>query len=338
MQRRHVPLLLLILSCVISIPSPIRATTYSIPVNGRFVTSRITLKIPSTPKWAHDVVLNASLAWNNGQLWFQHTYFPDGNVYTFVESNLANVTVNFEIPSACGGLAVGWTDYTYAPSSTTILSARTYLDPTVFNAAQENNDTAKQYAFRLALHELGRVLGLGNLIDGNDIMDPLATPTRATQPPMISTLDLYAVHVLASEVTLTSLVIVLNTDQYQLMNAWTLLTNANGFVLSLDSPVKDAAHIYNHRELATVNKTSRFAHQQGSVDQLRQYSILAGYLTPLMLLACACSVFGTRYRSKRSMGIMGVNYRSRSSRPRVPSNSHIHEFSLRVDMPESSVA
>ena len=129
-------------------------------------------------------------------------------------------------------MAVGWTDYTFAPSSTTIVSARTYLDPSVFNAAQENNATAKQYAFRLALHELGRVLGLGNLIDGNDIMDPLATPNRATQPPMISTLDLYAVHVLASENTLTSLVIVLNTDQYQLLNAWALLTNSNGFVSS----------------------------------------------------------------------------------------------------------
>jgi len=319
MQRAHVPFFLLILSCVISVPTPIHATAYSIPVNGRFVTSRITLKIPSTPKWAHDIVLNASLAWNNGQLWFQHMYFPDGNVYTFVQSDHANVTVTYALPPLCSGLAVGWTDYTFGPSSTAIVSARTYLDPSVFNAAQESNVTARQYGFRLALHELGRVLGLGNLIDGNDIMDPLATPTRATQPPMISTIDLYALHVLASEASLTSLVIVLNTDQYQLLIASSLLISTNGVMSSIGSSAKQFTGLSSPRKSSVTNSKSTIEDHDDSVDQLAA----TGYATMLMVVVCAFSSLGiTLYRSKRSSKLNNHEFALDSA----PSNSHTCEL------------
>ena len=103
------------------------------------------------------------------------------------------------MPAAYSGIAVGWTDYKYAPSSkTTILSTQTYLDPSVFTGSQESNVTAREYALRLALHELGRVLGLGSVLDGRDIMDPRATPNRAKESPFLSILDLYALNVLAS--------------------------------------------------------------------------------------------------------------------------------------------
>ena len=102
------------------------------------------------------------------------------------------------MPAAYAGIAVGWTNYNFAPSSKTdILSTQTYLDPTAFTNAQENNATARAYALRLALHELGRVLGLGSVLDGHDIMDPRGTPERATAPMYISILDLYALQVLA---------------------------------------------------------------------------------------------------------------------------------------------
>jgi hypothetical protein len=275
-------------------------------------------------------VLNASLAWNNGQLWFQHTYFPEGNVYTFVESDPANVTITYAMPPFCAGLAVGWTDYTFAPSSTTIVSARTYLDSSVFNAAQEYNGTARQYAFRLALHELGRVLGLGNLIDGNDIMDPLATPNRATQPPMISTLDLYAVHVLASENTLTSLVIVLNTDQYQLLSASSLLISADEFMSSIGSSTKQFTGFYGPRRSPSVNDTSNIDHQQHNpVDQL----VATGYVTMVLIVACAfSSLVITLYRSKRAKKLDN----NESALDPVPSKSHTYEL-LMVDMPECLV-
>jgi len=216
-----------ILLCAVLIPSPAHAAEYSMPVLGRWARPMITLAIPATPRWAHDVVVNASLVWNRAQVWFQRIFVPAGNTYSFLESNVGNASVSFSVPSKYASFAVGWTDFTFARSSTSILGAHVYLDQGVFNDAQMANVTARQYAFRLALHELGHVLGLGNLLDGQDIMDPLRTPNRAAETPMLSTLDLFAVYALASNSSLTSSFITLNTDQYELVNASTFLAGAN---------------------------------------------------------------------------------------------------------------
>lgn len=226
MSRRSV-LLVLALLLLTNLPLSAHAATYSIPVNGRWSNSKITLAIPPTPRWAHDVVVNASLVWNRAQVWFQDNFVPFDNAYSFIESEPGNVSVSFTMPPKYGCVAVGWTDYQFALSSTTILAAHTYLDQSVFSAIQENNVTARQYALRLALHELGRVLGLGSVIDSRDIMNPLATPSRGDDPPMLSTLDLFAVHVLASRTSLTYSFITLNTDQYQFVDARVFLNNVN---------------------------------------------------------------------------------------------------------------
>jgi hypothetical protein len=155
------------------------------------------LRIQAAPRWAHDVVLDAALVWNQAQVWYQQGSSIKGAVYTFVDANDGSAIVNFNMPRAYSGMAVGWTDYKYAPASRIIIvSTQTFLDPKVFNVSQENNATARQYAFWLALHELGRVLGLGSVLDSQDIMDPLWTPNRAA--PMLSMLDIYAVCMLAS--------------------------------------------------------------------------------------------------------------------------------------------
>jgi hypothetical protein len=141
--------------------------------------------------------MNATFAWNMAQLWQSSA----GPVYTFVEANNGSATaqVSYQMPNAYAGIAVGWTNYNFEPNSrTSIKSTQTYLDPAVFTEAQANNSTARQLAFWLATHELGRVLGLGSILNSRDIMDPMATPARVQDPPMLSTLDLYAVHVLAS--------------------------------------------------------------------------------------------------------------------------------------------
>jgi hypothetical protein len=44
---------------------------------------------------------------------------------------------------------------------------------------------------------MGRILGLGSVLDGKDIMEPRYTPERVTGAPKFSTLDLYALHILA---------------------------------------------------------------------------------------------------------------------------------------------
>jgi hypothetical protein len=189
----------LLLLILITFLPPAHASGQSIPINGRYSTLTIAIYIPAYPKWAHDVVLNATIAWNKAQAWYSQSN-ASALTYKFVETNdrTATATVSFDMPKAYAGIAVGWTDYKFARSSrTSIISTQTYLDPSIFNQGQENNLTVRWYAFWLALHELGRILGLGSVLDGQDIMEPRATPERASQIPRISTLDLYAIQVLA---------------------------------------------------------------------------------------------------------------------------------------------
>ena len=197
---KHAQLLLTILLVTLTLATVSQAhaaPSESIPIIGRYSSLTIGIQIPRTPIWAHDVVLNASIAWNEAQLWYQQTAPANGETYTFVESNRATAVISFSMPAAYSGFAVGWTNYKYAPSSKNILSTQTFLDPYVFSSSQENNATARQYALRLALHELGRILGLGSVLDGRDIMDPRNTPGRANEAPSLSTLDLYATQILA---------------------------------------------------------------------------------------------------------------------------------------------
>jgi hypothetical protein len=194
---RHIlPLTLLVLITL----TPVHASTEpSIPIQGRYSVLTIKIYIPAAPKWAHDIVLNATIAWNKAQLWNVQNN-PTATIYDFVEADdgAATSIVSFSMPAAYASIAVGWTTYTYAPGSrTSIVSTQTYLTPTVFNEAQGSNATARSYAFWLALHELGRILGLGSILDGKDIMEPRYTTARVTQVPKLSTLDLYALHVLA---------------------------------------------------------------------------------------------------------------------------------------------
>jgi len=210
------PLLLILTS------RPAYACAYSIPVVGRWSALQIGLDIPSTPTWARALVLKAARVWNQAQVWFQQNYFPDGSLYTFVTSASGNVTVSFTMPVAYASIAVGWTQYVLDGPST-ILGAHVFLDGNIFNALEEPNITGQKYGFRLALHELGRVLGLGSLIDELDIMNPIETVSLASEAPLISLIDLFALHILASEPYFSSSVIVLNSDQQILLNAWNFL-------------------------------------------------------------------------------------------------------------------
>jgi len=180
-------------------PPPAAAMQLSIPIIGRQSVLTIKIYIPQSPTWAHAVVLNATAAWNNAQLAYLQNN-PNATVYNFVEADDGTATsiISFSMPAAYASIAVGWTIYQYVPGSRTeIISTQTYLTPTIFNEAQGNNATARRYAFWLALHELGRVLGLGSLMDGKDIMEPRFTPLRVDAVPNFSTLDLYALSILA---------------------------------------------------------------------------------------------------------------------------------------------
>jgi len=211
-------MLILATTCQVRASSP-----ESIPIIGRYSSLTIGIEIPHTPVWAHDVVLNASIAWNEAQVWFEQTASVESTqTYRFVESNNASAIIRFSMPAAYSGFAVGWTNYKYAPSSKNIVSTQTFLDPQVFSVSQAENATARQYALRLALHELGRVLGLGSVFDGRDIMDPRNTPGRVNEAPLLSSLDLYATQILASGSTPSSVTLPINI-QDQGVDARTLI-------------------------------------------------------------------------------------------------------------------
>jgi len=238
---------------------PAYATIYSMPVVGRWSTLQVGLQVPPTPTWAHDVVLNASRVWNMAQVWFAQNYFPGGKVYSFVESRVGNATVTFGMPSEYACIAVGWTQYILG-AGLTIIGAHTFLDRSVFNAGQEHNETALEYGLRLALHELGRVLGLGSVVDGLDIMDPIGTASHARDPPIISMIDLFALHVLASESSFSSPVIALSTDQHLALNVWELLgispNNLHDHNYSPYSTLPPAADAIQHRDSGVPDQMS----------------------------------------------------------------------------------
>jgi len=235
-------LTILLITLFLTSIQQVRATpTESIPIIGRYSSLTIGIQIPHTPTWAHDIVLNASIAWNQAQLWFEQTATaPVEQTYTFVESDHASAVISFSMPTAYSGFAVGWTNYKYAPSSKNILSTQTYLDPHVFNVSQENNVTAREYALRLALHELGRVLGLGSVFDGRDIMDPRNTPGRVGEAPVLSTLDLYATQVLAAGNTPSSVTLPSNV-QDQVIDARTLI--GTGSATPIPTPEFDGFNV-----------------------------------------------------------------------------------------------
>lgn len=207
-----------------SLPFAHAEAVYSIPINGRPSNFTIGLRIPSSPRWAHDVVLNATRAWNVAQIWFHQVLNGHGRVYTFILSEAGEVVVNFNIPARYSSFAVGWTDYAFAVSSKVIVSARVFLDHDIFNSTRNDDAAQTQYAFRIALHELGRVLGLGSILDERDIMDPRKSDYATTKQPLLSTLDLYALHVLASGDVVPSSVTLPATIPYALVNPSALLT------------------------------------------------------------------------------------------------------------------
>jgi len=173
------------------------------------------------------------MAWNQAQLWYLQNN-PTATVYTFVEANYGTATsvVSFSMPTEFASIAVGWTSYKFATGSrTSITSTQTYLTPTIFNDAGATNGTARKYAFWLALHELGRILGLGSILDGKDIMEPRYTPERISGVPMLSILDLYAVHVLA-EGEAPTFVTLPDGIQDQFVLATSFLPNAHEMLFS----------------------------------------------------------------------------------------------------------
>ena len=168
---------------------------YWIPTYGQsWVHSTIYVNIPATPTDAHDMVVHALAIWNAAQLWFASQYFPNGAVYTLKESSTGTVHVFFTDQAGVDSVAhgekgdVGWTEVQGQPD---ITGANVYLV------------TSKIWIYLVA-HEFGHVLGLGHIAVASEsaqtcIYTDLMCHFVYGQLP--STLDLYALHLLAGHST-----------------------------------------------------------------------------------------------------------------------------------------
>lgn len=150
---------------------------YRIPVNWQLPPGQVNIVIPATPEWAHDVVADALRIWNDAQVWFKEKYFNTGEVYRFTEY-VSGVEVRFVYrdQTSCGTIVE-------APNGRVISLLLTNI---------HNVTLPSGLVTRCAEHELGHILGLGHTSVDDDLMS-----TSGAGPATPSTLDLYAVHLLA---------------------------------------------------------------------------------------------------------------------------------------------
>src|SRR5208282_1848928 len=125
----------------------------------------IGIMVPANPSWAYNVVLQAINEWNTEQAQFVATYYPNDtgqDVYRlYATTQNPAVVMSFQSTGADLTSALGLPD----------ALAMTNYDGQQFtvgiNAALINvpdNATSHELLYRVVLHELGHVMGLGELM------------------------------------------------------------------------------------------------------------------------------------------------------------------------------
>ena len=177
---------------------------YLIPLEGsRWTSSIIHVHVHGGQEWQRNETYEAMQIWNQAQLWFAREYFPNSSVYTFkADDGSAQVQVRLVNSSTIVGSIQAWTDY--RAQNGTMESASVQI--AVRNSAEA--------VLLLSLHELGHVLGVGHVsCCERDLMNPY--PVTHSAFPVPSTLDLYAVHVLASGDSVPNYVLLPTKVPYQ---------------------------------------------------------------------------------------------------------------------------
>ena len=131
---------------------------YVIPLlGGRWAIYTITVKIPAEPVWAHDAVVDALGIWNQAQVWFESTYFPQAATksYQFTVSNSGQVTVAFQEIYDPNDSFTGLTKLTEGSGNryTAAKVKIVLVDSIGFNRVGSEVTS-------IAAHEFGHVLGL----------------------------------------------------------------------------------------------------------------------------------------------------------------------------------
>ena len=187
-------LLILIFIFLSTYPVSASQSTFVIPLEGgRWRRYSISVYVPRAPSRAHNATLRAMSDWNAAQAWFASTYYPGSPYYVLLKGdNSSSAQVQL--------LDTHSTDYT-----TLKIVPRFQKDnATIVSVVVHVGTIADQVLFHeVVMHELGHVLGLGHVkcCYQEDLMYPIANAYAARQY-FPSTLDLYALHVLAIERTI----------------------------------------------------------------------------------------------------------------------------------------
>jgi len=178
---------------------------------GRWANYTIGVKIQGTPVWMKGAVVDAMMVWNQAQKWFAQKYFPDGKTYTLVASDAVNTPVAVRFQNISQGVSYCTLGQDTVPfrSGTTITSALMKLTGYCQNQALD-----RTLVYLVAIHEFGHALGIGhvNFETPHDVMREWFEPDW-----QISTLDLYAIHVLASGSAPSDVVVLPNSIPFDLV-------------------------------------------------------------------------------------------------------------------------
>jgi hypothetical protein len=168
-------------------------STYTIALLGqRWNKFTITVSVPATPSINHDLVVQSLQIWNDMQKSFTQAYFPNASTYTFqLVASYPDVTVQFQDTLLYGNYW-GWTKLRANALGSTV-TLYTFPYPPIDTFIQET-------ILGVSEHEFGHILGLGHTVVNQDLMNAYYELGGNAAPyvPYPSTLDFYAVHVLAN--------------------------------------------------------------------------------------------------------------------------------------------
>lgn len=220
--------------------------TYWIPLgNSRWNQYEIGFNVPSAPKWAHDTVLMAMEVWNEAQEWFKATYYPNGRTYEFREDANSQNKIIFQNSYSA--------DYVGLTQGYSIGQMTTSSQVTLVLVVEDGSQISQSWFLQVSEHELGHVLGLGHVSSVTDLM---CAGCYTVQIP--STLDLYAVHVIADgslpqSVTLPSTIPfkIPSLPHFQIASVGVIVNAPPGADITLDNQTVD----YSYATMPNASET-----------------------------------------------------------------------------------